>query len=98
MVGSDGVIEWDPFFLGNQTIQIFGNFQGFDLPYDNALFGLVYLMSPVGSEDSFPFEMVPFLGKKGRIRSFFFFRGVNSCGISQIFLVVKSQVQNHVMF
>ena len=61
-----------PIFLGgNQTIRICCNFQGFDLPYDNALFGLVYLMSPVGSEDSFPFQMVPFLGTN----SFLFFSG-----------------------
>ena len=50
------------FFWKESNNQIYGNFQGFDLPYDNALFGLVYLMSPVGSEDSFPFQMVPFLG------------------------------------
>ena len=61
MVGSDGVIEWDPFFWGGmKQYKFMVIFR--DLPYDNALFGLVYLMSPVGSEDSFPFQMVPFLG------------------------------------
>ena len=60
-----------PMFFGRNQIQIYGNFQGFDLHYDNALFGLVYLMSPVGSEDSFPFQMVPFLGTN----SFLFFSG-----------------------
>ena len=34
-----GVIKWDPVW-GNQTLQIYGSFEGFP-GYNNALFGLV---------------------------------------------------------
>ena len=35
---SQAVVKWDPIW-GEQTLQMYGNVQGF--PYNNALFGLV---------------------------------------------------------
>jgi len=40
-----GPLKWD-LFWGNQTMQIYGHFQG-NFPYNNALFGLVIFMTPV---------------------------------------------------